>query len=55
MTIKIIQELYFKGHMGMRIVDLCDEHIIPVSTTKAYELRNSFLENLARKLDLDVM
>lgn len=54
-TIKIIQELYFKGHMGMRIVDLCDEHIIPVSTTKAYELRNSFLENLARKLDLDVM
>lgn len=51
-TLRIIQELYFKPRTGKRIVDLCDEHIIPVSTTKAYELRNKFLEKLAKKLHL---
>ena len=54
-TVRIIQELYFKPHNGKRIVDLCDEHIIPVSRTKAYELRNKFLEELAKKLHLDVL
>lgn len=54
-TVRIIQELYFKPRNGKRIVDLCDERIIPVSTTKAYELRNKFLENLAKKLHLDVL
>ena len=54
-TTKIIQELYFKSHTGKRIVDLCEQHIIPVSTTKAYDLRNQFLEKLAKKLHLDVL
>lgn len=54
-TEKIIQEIYFKGNVGLRMVDLCDRQIIPVSTTKAYELRNSFLVKLGKKLNVDVM
>ena len=54
-TEKIIQETYFKGNVGLRMVDLCDRQIIPVSTTKAYELRNSFLVELGKKLNVDVM
>lgn len=54
-TVKIIQETYFKGNMGLRMVDLCDRQIIPVSTTKAYELRNNFLVELAKKLNVDVL
>lgn len=53
-TVKIIKELYFKKqHINMN--NLCEEQIIPVSTTKGYELRNEFLESLAKKLDVDVM
>ena len=54
-TEKIIQETYFKGNVGLRMVDLCDRQIITVSTTKAYELRNSFLVELGKKLNVDVM
>lgn len=53
-TVKIINELYFKKQR-INMNNLCEEHIIPVSTTKGYELRNEFLESLAKKLDVDVM
>lgn len=54
-TVLLIQKLYFNNYANHTIPELCEQHIIPVGTTKAYELRNNFLENLARKLKIDVM
>lgn len=54
-TVKLIQKLYFDNYAKQTVPELCDQHIIPVGTTRAYELRNEFLENLAQKLDIDVM
>lgn len=51
-TVKIIQEVYFKKYTGKKIAEMCDEQMIPVSTTKAYDLRNKFLERLTKKLGL---
>ena len=54
-TVLLIQKLYFDNYTKCTIPELCDQHIIPVGTTRAYELRNAFLEKLAQKLDIDVM
>ena len=54
-TVDLIQKLYFDNYAKRTIPELCDQHIVPVGTTRAYELRNEFLENLAQKLDIDVM
>lgn len=54
-TVQLIQKLYFDNYAKQTVPELCDQHIIPVGTTRAYELRNEFLENLAQKLDIDVM
>lgn len=54
-TVLLIQKLYFDNYTKRTIPELCDQRIIPVGTTRAYELRNAFLEKLAQKLDIDVM
>lgn len=54
-TVDLIQKLYFDNYAKRTIPELCDQRIVPVGTTRAYELRNEFLENLAQKLDIDVM
>lgn len=54
-TVRLIQELYFDNYAKRTVPELCDQHIVPVGTTRAYELRNEFLNKLARKLNVDVL
>lgn len=54
-TVQLIQALYFDNYAKQTVPELCDQHIVPVGTTRAYELRNEFLNKLARKLNVDVL
>ena len=51
-TYTIINELYFKKHPGFTLNGLVQNHKILVGKDKAYKLRNSFFESLARRLGL---
>lgn len=51
----IIKELYFVKYQNLTLGDLCARQIIPLSRSTAYRLRNNFLEELAKKLNLDTM
>jgi RinA family phage transcriptional activator len=51
-TITIINELYFKKRPVYTMNGLVENNLISVGKSKAYDLRNNFFENLARKLGL---
>ncbi|WP_436669832.1 transcriptional regulator [Lactiplantibacillus plantarum] len=48
----IIKELYFKKHQRYTIDGLITNHLISVSHTKAFELRNEFIMECAKGLGL---
>lgn len=49
-TETIIKELYFKEHPDFTFDGLIARQIVLVSRTKAFELRNSFIEQVAKGL-----
>ncbi|WP_249662815.1 transcriptional regulator [Lentilactobacillus buchneri] len=51
-TETIIKELYFKRHPQYSINGLVVNGLIHVSQSKAYELENSFIEEVAEGLDI---
>lgn len=51
-TEKIIEELYFKKHPQYTLLGLVNNHVVNVSQRHAYELRNGFVSEVAKKLGL---
>jgi RinA family phage transcriptional activator len=51
-TYTIINELYFKKHQIYTMNGLVENNLVSVGKSKAYNLRNSFFESLARRLGL---
>ncbi|MCP9358696.1 DUF722 domain-containing protein, partial [Liquorilactobacillus satsumensis] len=48
----IITELYFKKHPQFTLNGLVENHLVLVGYNKAYQLRNSFVEKVAKGLGL---
>lgn len=51
-TVTIITELYFKKHPEYTLNGLVQNNLISVGKNKAYDLRNSFFERIAKNLGL---
>ena len=52
-TETIIRELYIKRYPRYRMEGLVENHLIECGRTKAFQLRDSFFENIADDLGLD--
>ncbi|WP_063489734.1 transcriptional regulator, partial [Lactiplantibacillus plantarum] len=48
----IITELYFRNHPRYTLVGLVDNNLLSVGKARAYELRNAFVNECAKRLGL---
>ena len=53
-TRTIIEELYIVKYQRYTMEGLVEQRLISCGKSKAYDLRNRFIENVARELNLDV-
>ncbi|MFT8557901.1 transcriptional regulator [Liquorilactobacillus hordei] len=51
-TEKIIKELYFKRYPQFTLNGIVENHIVSVGHNKAYQLRNNFIEDVAKGMGL---
>nr|WP_282803979.1 transcriptional regulator [Secundilactobacillus kimchicus] len=51
-TLTIIRELYFKKYPRFTLRGLVEQHLVNVSRSTAYELRNRFISDCAKELGL---